>query len=68
MAFPTPAHELLPQLFGLAHPSMDMAEGKGIHSRNLEGHIAIDYPLLLPVGSQVLTEFQCSCCPATELG
>lgn len=45
------------QLHGLAHPSVDMGEGKEIHSRNLEGHIDINYPLLLSVGSRVLTEF-----------
>lgn len=57
MPFPTPDHEFLPQLLGLAYPSVDLGEGKGIHSRNLEGHVDINYPLLLPVGSQVLTEF-----------
>lgn len=30
---------------------------EGEHSRNLEGHIDINYPLLLPVGNQVITEF-----------
>lgn len=57
-----------PQLLSLVHPSVDMAERKEIHSGNLEGHIDINYPLLLPAGSQVLTEFKCSCCPAAELG
>lgn len=54
---PPIAHEYLPHPFALAHLGVDMDEGKGMQSRNLEGHFDINDPLLLPVGSQMLILF-----------
>lgn len=41
----------------LAYLGVDMGEGKGIQSGNLEGHFDVNDPLLLPVWSQVLALF-----------
>lgn len=54
---PTAARQYLSHPFALAHLGVDRSEGKRIQYRNLEVHFDINDPLLLSVGSQVLTLF-----------